>query len=159
VAQRLVEQALEFRITTDHSVESDDVGGRQLTGDVDEITLNESREIRLVPSRGLCRRCRDVRRRKINADRARQPPVQELERQRSDARADVEQPALKWAGLRKAGKEETRRRFRAFGAVSGELLRGLFRVELPFDRVADAGTATGHRHLPRIADKLTPMTP
>ena len=98
-------------------------------------------------------------RRKVDADRTRQARFQKLERQRSDARANVEQPSVKWAGLREASEEETRRRFRTLGAVSGELLRGLFRVELPFDRIADAGTATCHRHLPRIADKLTPMTP
>src|SRR6185503_699582 len=82
----------------------------------------------------------------------------QLERQRSDARANVEQPSVQWADLREASDEETRRRFRALGAVSGEFLRCLFRAELPLDRVADAGTATTHRLLPPIM-RIATTTP
>jgi hypothetical protein len=55
-----MEEGLVFWITTDDSIQCDDIGGKKLTGSAYEITVDESDRVGSASTRRLLGRRRDI---------------------------------------------------------------------------------------------------
>jgi hypothetical protein len=159
VSRRFLKEGFVFCITTDDPIQRDDVGGKKLTGNPYEITVDESDRVASASTRRLRGRRRDIRGRQVDTDRFRQSSLDQLKRQRTDPGSDIEQPPVWWPNLRNARQQETRRGPRPLGTVVCEIFRRSLLAKLSFRGGADARTTTAHRHLLRTADRFTPMTP
>jgi hypothetical protein len=72
VSRRFLNQRFVFCIATDDPIERDDIGGKNLPGNLYEITVNESDRVASPSTRRLRGRCRDISGRQIDTDRFRQ---------------------------------------------------------------------------------------
>jgi len=133
-----------LRIAADHPIERDDGCGGKLRGNVQEIALDESHSIRPTQACRFIGGRRDVSRGQVDAHGAGLPLLEKFEGYGTYAAADVEQQTLHGLRLREAGQQQARRRSRAVGAVLLEIVRGPFRIELPFGAVANVRTAACH---------------
>jgi hypothetical protein len=102
------QEPLVFWITTDDPIQCDDVGRNKLTGDADKITLDESHRVGSASTYRLCRRRRDIGRRKVDTYCVRHSALEKLERHRADARSDIEQSSIWLPGLRNAPASKRR---------------------------------------------------
>jgi hypothetical protein len=59
-SRRFIEEPLVFWITTDDSIQRDDIGGKKLIGNADKIAVDESHRVGSAPTRRLLGRRRDI---------------------------------------------------------------------------------------------------
>ena len=102
MSRRFIHEPLVFWITTDDPIQRDDIGGKKLTGNPYEITVDESDRVGSASTRRLLGRRHDIGRSQIDTDRLRQSSLEKLERHRADAGSDIEQPSLGLPSLRNA---------------------------------------------------------
>src|SRR5438477_5643664 len=72
VSRRLLKQRFIFRVTADDPIQGDDIGRKKLTGNPDEITVDESDGVASASTRRLRGRRCDIRGRQIDTDRVRE---------------------------------------------------------------------------------------
>ena len=144
MSESLVEQRFIRRVTADDTVEGHDVSRRQMIGKLEQVAVNDidrrptCAADRLVPSRG------DIRARCFEHCRALHASVQELESQRADAAADVQQRSVRQPRLREAIAETPRRWADAAAAIRCQFLGGFSRGELPVRRARELTARTRH---------------
>ena len=141
MSQRLLEQRLEKRVATDHPIEAHDAGRWKLGSDSQEIAVHELNRLRSAAARCLARSGREVRRRRINGNRAPDAAIEQLEGQPADSRTYIEKRTIERTCFNNQVPKQTRRRARAGFAIASQVASGHPLVEMPVRNMAEARTA------------------
>ena len=127
-------EALHVVIATDHAVERNDIGRRNLVGDIDEIAVHELHSVAVSSPLGLFACHREMSLRCIDVYRPDRAPVEELVVYRTDTRSDVEEYGAAVIERRTQGvDEEPRGLIRPAATELPELLPGRGIPELLLD--------------------------
>src|SRR5262245_3972150 len=136
VVTRPCSKRFHVRVAADDTIERDDVSGRNCSGDLDKIALNESHPIRVPPSFRLGSCYGEIIRRGVDMSRGRNPVLEQLVMNRADSATNVEQrQAVDATGFEVFDQQRSRANGTFLSKPSNLFRRG-FRPELLLDSFA-----------------------